>query len=58
MAAVGNIRRFPVVVILGLTGAGKSRLALQLTARFSGEIISTDSMQVIGVQNSSCIIAP
>ncbi|XP_030839039.1 tRNA dimethylallyltransferase [Strongylocentrotus purpuratus] len=38
--------RNPVVVVLGATGAGKSRLALELGKRFNGEIISADSMQV------------
>ncbi|XP_053147604.1 tRNA dimethylallyltransferase [Hemicordylus capensis] len=36
----------PLVVILGATGTGKSRLALQLALRLGGEIVSADSMQV------------
>ncbi|XP_038657904.1 tRNA dimethylallyltransferase isoform X3 [Scyliorhinus canicula] len=36
----------PLVVILGATGCGKSRLALELGRRFTGEIVSADSMQV------------
>ena len=36
----------PVVVILGATGAGKSQLALELAAKFGGEIISADAMQM------------
>lgn len=36
----------PVVVILGATGAGKSRLALELAKRFGGEIINADAMQM------------
>ncbi|CAI5781772.1 tRNA dimethylallyltransferase isoform X2 [Podarcis lilfordi] len=39
-------RPLPLVVILGATGTGKSRLALQLGRRLGGEIISADSMQV------------
>ncbi|XP_025054450.1 tRNA dimethylallyltransferase isoform X3 [Alligator sinensis] len=35
----------PVVVVLGATGTGKSRLALQLGRRLGGEILSADSMQ-------------
>ncbi|HSB06670.1 MAG TPA: tRNA (adenosine(37)-N6)-dimethylallyltransferase MiaA [Thermodesulfobacteriota bacterium] len=35
-----------VVIILGPTGAGKSRLALELAEKLGGEIISADSMQV------------
>ncbi|XP_072170545.1 tRNA dimethylallyltransferase-like [Diadema setosum] len=40
------LRRLPVVVILGATGTGKSKLALELASKFNGEIISADSMQV------------
>ncbi|XP_068924120.1 tRNA dimethylallyltransferase isoform X3 [Petaurus breviceps papuanus] len=36
----------PLVVILGATGTGKSKLALQLGQRLGGEIVSADSMQV------------
>ena len=38
--------RPPLIVILGCTGTGKSRLALELALRFGGEVISADSMQV------------
>lgn len=36
----------PVVVIVGATGTGKSKLAIDLALKFNGEIISADSMQV------------
>uniref|UniRef100_A0A182LSG4 tRNA dimethylallyltransferase n=1 Tax=Anopheles culicifacies TaxID=139723 RepID=A0A182LSG4_9DIPT len=36
----------PVVVILGSTGTGKTKLSLELAARYGGEVISADSMQV------------
>ena len=36
----------PVLVVLGATGAGKSKLALELAQRFGGEIISADAMQM------------
>ncbi|KAK7492875.1 hypothetical protein BaRGS_00015822 [Batillaria attramentaria] len=39
-------RRVPVVVILGATGTGKSKLAIELGRHFGGEIISADSMQM------------
>uniref|UniRef100_A0A8D0GDD7 Uncharacterized protein n=1 Tax=Sphenodon punctatus TaxID=8508 RepID=A0A8D0GDD7_SPHPU len=39
-------RALPPVVILGATGTGKSKLALQLGLHFGGEIVSADSMQV------------
>ncbi|XP_007492903.1 tRNA dimethylallyltransferase isoform X2 [Monodelphis domestica] len=35
----------PLVVILGATGTGKSKLALQLGQQLGGEIVSADSMQ-------------
>ena len=35
-----------LVVIVGPTGAGKTRLALDLAARIGGEVISADSQQV------------
>lgn len=43
-----DMSRVPVLVILGATGSGKSRLGIELARRFSGEIISADSMQVSG----------
>ncbi|XP_058063286.1 tRNA dimethylallyltransferase [Anopheles bellator] len=36
----------PIVVILGSTGTGKTKLSLELGTRYGGEIISADSMQV------------
>ncbi|XP_056641723.1 tRNA dimethylallyltransferase [Diorhabda sublineata] len=38
--------RLPLVVILGATGSGKTKLSLELAKLFSGEIIGADSMQV------------
>lgn len=35
-----------LVVILGATGTGKSKLAIEIGKRVQGEIISADSMQV------------
>uniref|UniRef100_A0A0E0CDG3 tRNA dimethylallyltransferase n=1 Tax=Oryza meridionalis TaxID=40149 RepID=A0A0E0CDG3_9ORYZ len=38
-----------VVVVMGATGAGKSRLAIDLASHFAGvEVVSADSMQVYG----------
>ncbi|XP_047334014.1 tRNA dimethylallyltransferase 9 [Impatiens glandulifera] len=39
-------KREKVIVISGPTGAGKSRLALELAKRLNGEIVSADSVQV------------
>ena len=36
----------PLVVILGPTATGKSRLALRLAQQFNGEIVSADSRQI------------
>jgi len=49
MAAYGESEmcsRVPVIVILGATGCGKSKLGIEIARRFGGEIISADSMQV------------
>lgn len=35
-----------LIVVLGPTGAGKSRLAIELALRFDGEIVNADSRQV------------
>lgn len=40
------LRRTPLVVILGSTATGKTRLSIELAKRFNGEIISADSMQI------------
>ena len=36
----------PILVVLGATGAGKSRLALELAQKYGGEIINADAMQM------------
>ena len=36
----------PIIVILGCTGTGKSKLSIEISRRIGGEIISADSMQV------------
>ncbi|XP_056412601.1 tRNA dimethylallyltransferase isoform X2 [Hyla sarda] len=46
MAAPSVKRSLPLVVILGATGTGKSKLAVQLGRSLRGEVISADSMQV------------
>lgn len=38
--------RRPLIVILGSTGTGKTKLSLELAQRYGGEVISADSMQV------------
>ncbi|KFK39236.1 hypothetical protein AALP_AA3G218100 [Arabis alpina] len=39
-------RKEKVVVIMGATGTGKSRLSVDLATRFSGEIINSDKIQL------------
>ncbi|EXJ93134.1 hypothetical protein A1O3_01691 [Capronia epimyces CBS 606.96] len=36
----------PLIVVIGATGTGKSKLAVQLAARFNGEIVNGDAMQM------------
>lgn len=43
--------RPPVVVVTGPTASGKSALALEIAARFDGEIVNADSMQVFRFMN-------
>lgn len=38
--------RLPLIVILGSTGSGKTKLSLELAKKFGGEILGADSMQV------------
>ncbi|XP_024960445.1 tRNA dimethylallyltransferase 9 [Cynara cardunculus var. scolymus] len=45
-SASANSKKEKVIVISGPTGAGKSRLALELCKKLNGEIISADSVQV------------
>ncbi len=46
MAAMIEMDRPRVVILVGPTGAGKSKLAIEWAEEFGGEIISADSMQV------------
>ncbi len=40
------MRKIPVIVIVGPTAVGKTSLSVELAKRFSGEIVSGDSMQI------------
>ncbi|KAF2233321.1 tRNA isopentenyltransferase [Viridothelium virens] len=39
-------RQYPLIVVVGATGTGKSQLAVELAKRFDGEIINGDAMQL------------
>lgn len=36
----------PLIAVVGATGTGKSKLAVDLAARYNGEIVNTDAMQM------------
>lgn len=38
--------KLPMVIVLGATGTGKTKLGVELAQKFGSEIISADSMQV------------
>jgi tRNA dimethylallyltransferase len=46
MTLLEETRQSPLIVIVGPTAVGKTRLALRLAQEFDGEIISADSRQV------------
>jgi len=46
MAGIINAERPRVVILLGPTGVGKSKLAIEFAEELGGEIVSADSMQV------------
>lgn len=39
--------KLPLVVIIGATACGKTKLSVEIAKRYNGHIISADSMQVI-----------
>ncbi|XP_066314337.1 adenylate isopentenyltransferase 5, chloroplastic-like [Miscanthus floridulus] len=45
-ASGGNISKAKVVVVMGATATGKSKLAIDLALRFGGEVINSDKIQV------------
>ena len=42
----GQVRRKPLVVILGPTAVGKSRVAIEIAKRLGSDILTADSRQV------------
>ncbi|GBP32988.1 tRNA dimethylallyltransferase [Eumeta japonica] len=49
--------RLPMVIILGATGTGKTKLGVELAQKFGTEIISADSMQIEGFNIKSSMLA-
>jgi tRNA dimethylallyltransferase len=46
-----------VIVIVGPTASGKTKLSIELAKRLNGEIISADSMQIykeMNIYNTTC----
>lgn len=43
------LSRIPLVIVLGPTGSGKTKLSLDIASKFAGEILSADAMQVIKI---------
>lgn len=41
-----NDKKIPLIIIAGATASGKTALAIETAARFNGEIVSADSMQI------------
>lgn len=41
-----NQEKIPVLAVVGPTASGKSRLAAELALKYSGEVVSADSMQI------------
>jgi tRNA dimethylallyltransferase len=46
MAATNRVDRPRVVILVGPTGVGKSKLVIELAEVFGGEVVSADSMQI------------
>jgi tRNA dimethylallyltransferase len=46
MSLAPDAALLPLVAVVGPTGSGKSELALEIAARFGGEIVNCDSLQV------------
>lgn len=43
---LSKIRNKPVIIILGCTGTGKTKLSIELAKKYKGEIINADALQL------------
>lgn len=58
-SAASNSGLWPLVAVVGPTGAGKSELALRIAESFQGEIVNCDSIQVYrGLDIGSAKLSP
>lgn len=39
-------KQLPLIVIIGATGCGKTKLSIELAQKYNGEVINADAMQV------------
>ena len=39
-------KQLSVIYVLGTTGVGKSKVAIDIARKFNGEIVNADSMQI------------
>ena len=46
LTLVKSCYKFPIIIILGSTGVGKTKLSIELAKHLDGEIVGADSMQV------------
>jgi tRNA dimethylallyltransferase len=53
-----QMKRSPIIAVLGPTGAGKSVLSLALAEAFDGEIVNCDSVQVYRALQIGCAKVP
>ena len=45
--AVGEaVEKIPVVVVIGATGTGKTKLGVELAKKLNGEVVNADSLQM------------
>lgn len=46
-----NMKKIPVIAVVGPTASGKTSLAVEIAKKFSGQIVSADSMQIYEKMN-------
>ena len=45
-AVGGFLKRMQVVVVIGATGTGKTKLGVELAKKLNGEVVNADSLQM------------